>query len=194
MQFDAHKAVAAIGYLVRLTRADLYSVLKMIYLADKEHLGRFGRTITGDEYAAMAKGPVPERSYELCKFIRGDRAYFDPLPDAREKLSLRPAPRHDFELLEEPDLSQLSRSDLQCLEATARTYCDGRGWREVADASHDDAWKAAWAAAEARGIGSTHMDILAIAATLPNASDLIEHLVDSHPGEAAQEECMRSLD
>lgn len=179
-QFAAHKAAAAIGYLVKSTGADLYSVMKMLYLADKAHLESFGRTISGDVYCAMEKGPVPDRAYNLCKFVRGDRAHFDALPEARKLFRLH---GNDFELLAEPDMNELSRSDVDALDEVSKRYQAG-GWRAVYAASHDDAWKDAWAVAEARGKGSVSMDFDAIAATLPSGNDLIEYLADRQPGEA----------
>jgi uncharacterized phage-associated protein len=178
--FNAEKALAAIGYLVNATGADLYSVMKMIYLADKAHLGQFGRTITGDMYTAMEKGPVPERAYNLCKFVRGQRSHFDAFPEARDWLVLE---HNKFQLKRDPELRNLSKSDLGALDEVVSFY-KSHGWKGVADASHDAAWKAAWDEAESRGQGSTSMDFNAIAATLGNGPALIEYLADPHPGEA----------
>lgn len=182
MQFAPAKSAAAIGYLVKSTRADLYSVMKMLYLADKVHMGRYGRTITGDEYVAMEKGPVPERSYNLCKFVRGNRSSFDPLPNARDLLGME---GNNFILRREPDLNELSRSDLQALDEVCEIHRRG-GWRAVAEESHDDAWKTAWHDAEGRDVRMVDMDINAIASTLPNAAALIDYLADPHPGEEVQ--------
>lgn len=181
-QFKAEKAIAAIGYLVSETGADLYSVMKMLYLADKQHLQRFGRTICGDHYVAMPKGPVPDRAYNLCKFIRGSRDHFDPLPTAREWLKLE---GNAFQLLRAPDIDELSRSDIDALNHAAEIHKAGN-WKGVFDASHDDAWRAAWAAAEANNSRCTDMELDAIAATLPNGPALIEYLADRHPGEESE--------
>lgn len=178
MSFAPAKAAAAIGYLVKQTGADLYSVMKMIYLADKVHLGRYGRTVTGDVYVAMAKGPVPDRSYNLCKYVRGDRASFDPLPNARELFVMK---GNAIQLLREPNLAELSRSDIRALDEVSAIHRKG-GWPAVADASHDAAWDAAWAKAKGRGINMVDMDLNVIASTLPNAAALIQYLADPHPG------------
>lgn len=178
--FDAEKAMAAIGYLVQESGAQLYSVMKMLYLADKAHLGKFGRTITGDEYTAMKQGPVPERAYSLCKYVRGQRSHFDAMPNAREFLRLC---ENDFELLACPDMDVLSKSDVAALNEALQMYRNG-GWRAVWRASHDAAWKAAWDNALARGIGSIDIDLDVIAASLPNAAALMEYLADPHPGDA----------
>lgn len=178
--FEANKAIAAIGYLVQKTGAELYAVMKMLYLADKAHLEAYGRTVTGDVYTAMRRGPVPERAYNLCKFIRGDRAHFDPAPDARERLGMD---GHAFRLLTPPDLLELSKTDLRALDSVIEIYQAG-GWSAVANASHDRAWNAAWDVAQSRGVGSIDMEMTAIAASLPNGPELIEFMADAHPGEA----------
>ena len=41
-------------------------LLKMIYMADRYHLRRFGRLISGDTYYAMRLGPVPSISKTIC--------------------------------------------------------------------------------------------------------------------------------
>lgn len=177
--FRAEKATAAIGYLVKSTGADLYSVMKMLYLADKEHLQCYGRTISGDQYVAMQKGPVPDRAYNLCKFIRGQRDHFDAMPTARDWLRLN---HNNFEILREPDLDELSNSDVAALDKAASVYKNG-GWRAVYQASHDDAWRAAWGEATARSSQCAGMELDSVASTLPNAAAIIEFLSDSHPGE-----------
>lgn len=184
-QFDAEKAAAALAYLVQETGAEMYAALKMLYLADKGHLEKYGRTITGDSYVAMKQGPVPDRAYNMCKFVRGDRSYFDELPEARERLRLR---SNSFELLTPPDLDALSASEKDALDEWIAEFRRG-GWRVLWRRSHDAAWSAAWAEARARDRGAIEMDLRAIAATLPNGPALIEYLTDPHPGEAPARSC-----
>lgn len=179
-QFQPEKAVASIGYLVQKTGADLYSVMKMLYLADKLHLGRYGRTITGDSYTAMSKGPVPERAYNLCKYVRGSHDRFDPMPSARNILSMTD---NNFELLVEPDLDELSLSDIEALEEVAAVHIRG-GWRAVYEQSHDKPWSAAWEAAQSVGLGSVNIDIREIARD-SGGDTLVDFLLDPHPGSAA---------
>jgi len=178
-QFKPEKTVASIGYLVQQTEADLYSVMKMLYLADKAHLGSFGRTITGDNYTAMEKGPLPERAYNLCKFVRGTRESFGPMPDAKEYLAMQ---GNAFVLLSDPDLAELSHSDIEALDHAAAMHRAG-GWKALFDASHDDAWKAAWDEARDCGVGSIGMDIVDIARSAGDET-LADFVRDPHPGAA----------
>lgn len=179
-QFQPEKAVASIGYLVQQTGADLYSVMKMLYLADKLHLGRFGRTITGDMYTAMEKGPVPERAYNLCKFVQGTRASFDPMPNAKDYLVLV---GFNFDLKSDPDLEELSTSDVAALQEVAAIHRSG-GWKAVANESHDASWTRAWRRAQSAGCGSVGMDLRDIAQDV-GGNDLVDYVIDPHPGAAS---------
>lgn len=44
--------------LTKIKKADKIKLVKLVYLADKYHLIRYGRTITDDDYYAMKYGPV----------------------------------------------------------------------------------------------------------------------------------------
>ena len=51
--------IEAIVYILqRIKQADKIKIIKLIYLADKYHLAKYGRTVTGDDYYAMWLGPV----------------------------------------------------------------------------------------------------------------------------------------
>src|SRR5580700_6207804 len=50
--------------------ADKYQAVKFFYLADREHLARFGRPITYDNYYALWYGPVASKALDL---IEGDK-------------------------------------------------------------------------------------------------------------------------
>jgi uncharacterized phage-associated protein len=59
-QFDLGKAVQAMAYLVReLTRVDKAKLMKLMYVADRDHFIEHGYPITGDEQVAMKYGPLP---------------------------------------------------------------------------------------------------------------------------------------
>lgn len=51
--------IEAIYYILKkIKKADKIKLVKLIYLSDKYHLIRYGRTITNDDYYAMEHGPV----------------------------------------------------------------------------------------------------------------------------------------
>jgi uncharacterized phage-associated protein len=47
--------------------ADKYQAVKFFYLADKEHLTRYGRPITSDTYYALDYGPVASNAMDLLE-------------------------------------------------------------------------------------------------------------------------------
>ncbi|MBX3353474.1 MAG: SocA family protein [Phycisphaeraceae bacterium] len=64
------KAIEASAELLRLERGNRMSylrLLKLLYLADRTSLERFGRPITYDYYYALKHGPVPSQIYNLIK-------------------------------------------------------------------------------------------------------------------------------
>ena len=71
--FEATKAVLLYLAAKELPNFDKYRASKLLFLADREHLVCFGRTITGDSYNALPYGPTPNRTLELLDAIRTRR-------------------------------------------------------------------------------------------------------------------------
>jgi uncharacterized phage-associated protein len=68
--FDASKAAKAMAYLVsRLEgqKTDKVKLMKLLYLADRDHFLEEGRPITGDDQYAMPYGPAPTLSLDLLE-------------------------------------------------------------------------------------------------------------------------------
>ena len=67
--FDFKKTVMIINWFARQCHGrteDKLDLLKMIYMADRFHLRKYGRLISGDTYYAMNLGPVPSMSKTIC--------------------------------------------------------------------------------------------------------------------------------
>ncbi|MBI4843544.1 MAG: SocA family protein [Nitrospirae bacterium] len=93
--------IEAIYYILkRLKKADKIKLIKLIYLGDKYHLIRYGRTITNDDYYAMEHGPVgttvkdvlsfdpfniPPRTFKYLAtlIVKEDETHFRANPDAK---------------------------------------------------------------------------------------------------------------
>jgi len=58
IEFDIRKAIAATAFLVNRQggKLDMFLGLKMLYLADKNSLIKWGKTITGDKFVSMRRG------------------------------------------------------------------------------------------------------------------------------------------
>lgn len=161
---DPEKAVEVILYLAENAGQDMYGILKMMYIADKKHLDKYGRFIFGDDYYALPHGPVPTEAYDMIKSIRGDGSsiFSRFLCDAfrvEGKASIIP--------LREPDLNCLSKSDINCLNQ-AIDELQHLSFSKQKSVTHDAAYNAT---AE-----NAPMSIEAIASTFADGGQLIDYL------------------
>lgn len=155
-QLDWDKAIACLVYLAshkEVTSLDKYKINKLVFLADKFHLVRYGRPVTGDFYCALEYGPIPStilkrldaleqnRDNELAKHLSLDRSFQYPRIKAKA----------------DPDMEQFSKSDLNALDRAA-TLFGKKTFAELKALTHEmPAYRKAW---QARGEGkdSVKMD------------------------------------
>jgi uncharacterized phage-associated protein len=140
--FDEKKALEA---LVMVTRAwpgiTAYFAAKVFFIADKQHLNKYGRPVVGDRYIAMDHGPVPSAIYDWFKGnlnLMGDpesllaAVTFEP-----EGNYVRATARRD------PDMKYLAESDIEALEAAIQ-FCKGRTLASLSAITHREvAWQEA---------------------------------------------------
>src|SRR5947209_5839301 len=63
--FNLDKAIQVVAHLLsRLGTTDKVKLMKLVYLADREHFIRHGYPITGDQPYAMPHGPVPSATLD----------------------------------------------------------------------------------------------------------------------------------
>jgi uncharacterized phage-associated protein len=67
MPFSQEKATASAAFLLRLRGGQMsyLKLIKLLYLADREALHRWGFNITTDRYVSMEHGPVVSHIYNL---------------------------------------------------------------------------------------------------------------------------------
>ena len=70
LEFDYKKATQAINYLTKKEggQIDKLKLIKLVYLADRYHLRRYGRPIVNDAYFAMPLGPVGSSVKDIAEF------------------------------------------------------------------------------------------------------------------------------
>lgn len=148
----------------------MYTTLKILYLADKKHLEKYGSLILGDWYAALPFGPVASNSYDILKFVRGENNYNAGAPDAKEAFQLG----NDDQIipLREADTNFISESDISCINEIIIEHGD-----KDFDALHAEVQDAAYKAAPKNG----SMDIHAIVSTLPNGAEVNQYLSEPYP-------------
>ena len=166
--FDKDKAIEAILYVAdRVPNGDLYKTLKVLLFADRSHLEKHGRFITGDTYLAMEYGPVPSNTYDIIKHVRGDGAFGPPEAiesfqvEGRNIIPSRPANEELFSI-----------SDLKCIEESLEENKD-LGFTALKEKSHDHIYKSA----DYNGT----IGIEDFAKELPNSQELLEYLANTHP-------------
>ena len=147
-RFDEDKALASILHVAHQLKeksaekkADLYKALKIIYFADRMHLARYCRSISGDHYVAMNNGPVPSKTYDMLKFVRGDGYYISGQEFVdRIKTQISFSDHITISPKEKPDLSELSESDLECINESIGRY-KNYSFIELKNESHDKAFQ-----------------------------------------------------
>ena len=137
--FDKDVAIQAILYVAGRIgqRKDMHKIFKVLYFADRMHISKYGRSITGDTYIAMAYGPVPSNIDDIFKAVRGD-SYFSDCADEFRR-SFRFENKYIIKPLRDADMDYLSESDTECLDH-AISLCRDKSFDELVSMSHDLAW------------------------------------------------------
>ena len=126
--FNPQKAVEAILWIIKRGEPNIYNILKIFYEADKYHLNKYTRPVTGDNYVAMQFGTVPSAIYDLTK-------------NPPEKTGFT---KHGNRLKADNGrtvyLGLFSKSDIEALEHGFVQYA-GLGFKAVVQKNHkENAW------------------------------------------------------
>lgn len=143
--FDKDVAMQAVLYVANKltddTKRNMHKIFKILYFADREHLSRYGRSITGDVYIAITNGPVPSAIYDMFKTVRGDGKTADyNKEDLKKNFHFTNKTGYMIKPDKQADLDYLSESDLECLDF-ALSMCEDKDFKELSRQSHDLAWK-----------------------------------------------------
>ena len=148
--FNTDTAIHAVLYILAQLKnkgisADFIKIFKILYFADREHLLKYGRTITGDVYIAMRQGPVPSLIYDIFKALRDGPNPFTqaPLLDDYFKVS----EKYFVEALQDYDLDFLSQTDIEELNDSINKYAKFDS-KSLSAMSHGSAWKKTYADAQ----------------------------------------------
>jgi len=142
-QLDPDKTREALAYLAWKSSGglDKYKLCKLLFLADKYHLVRYGRTITGDVYYALPLGPAPTRTLNILNLAIENP---DSPPALVATLSIDRSYRDARFSAERPELGNLSESDIEALEETIRRF-GPKDFSELKALTHEMvAYQRAW--------------------------------------------------
>lgn len=122
--FNFEVTKAALLYLAskELPEFDKYRAVKLLFLADREHLLRFGRTITGDSYSALPYGPTPDRTLDLLSglervVLEGKEPNSNEVAELSKNFSVADLAHPTYHAKCKPDFDALSKSDLMVLDS-----------------------------------------------------------------------------
>jgi uncharacterized phage-associated protein len=149
---NREKLINAILYFLRETQhCHTLKLFKLLNFADFEHFRQTGRTITGLDYRALPKGPVPTALFDEIK-QGGDKdlktaiALYevkDEITDALLRRDLKP--RIPF------DKKWFSKRELSVLERVAEFFSELRA-EDMSEFSHEN--KKPWASVYSEGKGT----------------------------------------
>lgn len=139
--FKYDRAINSLLYsLKRLGgKTDMHKLCKILYFADQRHLSKYGRSITGDTYIAMQFGPVPSCIDDILKALRGDSFFSSSCEIKPLKDCITFENRFIVRGLKDPDMDELSLSDVECLDY-AIDICKDKSFPEPTTFSHGLAW------------------------------------------------------
>ena len=130
-KFDVEKFITCLAFFAdkKLPGLTKLKVCKLLYYVDKHHLIRYGRPVTGDIYYRLDNGPVPSASLNIMdEVISRDEVLTQGEESNSEKLSKYlkiqrfPHKYPLFQLKQNPELENLSESDIESLEQVVNKY------------------------------------------------------------------------
>lgn len=106
--------------------------IKLIFLADKLHLRKYGRPIVGDAYLAMKFGPVGSQTKNVAEL--SDRLPKEVAAYARKYIKPT-ADKNTFLSTNAVDSDVFSKTDIECLDSVYKEFSD-KDQFELAEITH----------------------------------------------------------
>lgn len=141
-KFD--KIVELLVYLAsKRPHADHYQAVKLLYLADREHLNEYGRPITFETYYALKYGPVATHALDM---IKGNKAALKKAGIERLPIKIKELEGNYY--LDAPErevnFDLFSKSDIKIFDKIIRKH-GKKSFSELYELTHSHfAYKNAW--------------------------------------------------
>ncbi len=131
-RYEDQKIKEVLLYILAKTgTVDYYHLMKILYLAERHHLAKWGERITVDEFYALPHGPVPTRIYDSLKDVKDGKGGF--LSDVLTVATDSPL----VTALREPNMDYLSKSEVDALDgAIAKNIV--KTFTELEKMTHDE--------------------------------------------------------
>jgi len=130
--FHFDRSLQASAYLLKQTAEQelpYIHLLKMLYIADREHLAEYGYTITGDTVVAMQYGPVLSHILNLIKGKEKDAGVWRQFVGHASK-------KYNVRLIQDPGNADLSKASTDRLKSVFMRYGNLKPF-QVVDLTHD---------------------------------------------------------
>lgn len=120
LAFQYETATQALNYLAGKSGGTLNKLkaLKLIFFADRYHVRKYGRPVTGDEYLAMQYGPVASSVKDIAEMS----SFLDAKVAAYAKHFIKPVNKNFFRSVAAIDTEQLSQTDIEALDFAWSTF------------------------------------------------------------------------
>lgn len=132
------KTLEAILFLLsKKDSVNLYNIMKALYAADKYHLNKYGRPVTGDVYIKKTYGVLPSVAYG---FFNNDLMILSSLGLDKSPIELTDK-NHHYKSTRPAETKFFSKSDIEALEHGIKEYFD-LDFNAVAEKNHlEKSWK-----------------------------------------------------
>jgi len=127
IRFNANhqKILEAVIYIAQEQPGiDLYAILKVLYYAEKGHLNKYGRPITGDFMRALELGPVPQLAYDIVNESDFDMVDPSVMVAFKKRVKVGNSKRGDksYKAKDAPNLYGFTQTDIECLDDAIEKY------------------------------------------------------------------------
>jgi uncharacterized phage-associated protein len=133
---EISKIKAVVLYILQNIEAgaDFIKLFKIMYFAQQENLVKYGKPIFNETFHALKHGPVPSFTYKCFQVLDGRVESKQALDMFVHSFYVKEA---KFYGSEQPDMEELSKSDIKSLDSAISKYKDIDSY-ELSDLSHQD--------------------------------------------------------
>jgi uncharacterized phage-associated protein len=134
---DENAIIESLHYLLkRLGRTDKLKLVKLLFFADKYHLLKYARQISGDSYDALPAGPIPSGALDILNSVTEYGISSETIQQAKKLFKVEDNDR----MLADPEMvieyDSLSRTDIEALNFAIDNFGD-KDSAFLIDYSHD---------------------------------------------------------
>ena len=121
--FNYKKAAQILAWLLRKYdgAASKILIIKLLYFADRYHLRKYGRTVSGDDYHALPNGPVASKTLNMAN-IEDNWLPPKACALASEYFELKNGGKTLTLIKNDEDQSSLSQTDIEALSFAYNTF------------------------------------------------------------------------